>query len=218
MAAKAKPMAMTPSYSDVSIMISMNNKSLGESAGTHHNEEPSPASDTHITVQITEDRSTQKTTKHVGQSVTRVKPRDSSRKLSTRVPRAHKEDGTGKEWRLDETKEESNNNKLREVLRSSITSRDGTPQTARGGKIPRRLHLGEEHVGRKLHEQITNEEDGRREVEISTRHAEILLEGTLSGLGEIGAVEEVEEVHDDQGGQHASIDFTEELFLGLVAP
>mgnify|MGYP000902506665 CR=1 FL=1 len=103
---------------------------------------------------------------------------------------------------------------MRERPRRGVAGRDHAPEAARRGEVERGPQAGQEHVGGELHEEVADEEDAGGEVEVGARHAQVGFQGALPRLGEVGPVEEVEEVHEDERRHQARVHLAQEAGLG----
>jgi len=188
--------------------------SEGDRDNALDDEEPAPAGNALGTVHVAEHSSADDAAEHVGQGVSRVEERHSARQLGAGVPGAHEEDGAGEEGGLDETEDEAHGDEITELAGCGVASRDGAPEGHGGGEVDGRAHARDEEVGWQLHQEVGDEEDGRGQVEVGPGHAEVSLERALAGLGEVGTVEEVEQVHEDEAGQQMQVHLAHQGLVG----
>ena len=161
---------------------------------------------------------TYKPAEHVGQRIPGVEVRHAAGELGARVPRAHEENGTREEWRLDETKQDAHRNQLGVCFGCAAAGRNDTPEHHGRGEVEGGPEASEEQVGRQLEHQVADKEDGGRKVEVGASHAQVLLQRSLARLGEVGAVEEVEQIHEDEARQHVQVRLADQPLLEIAAP
>lgn len=166
-------------------------------------------------MEVAQNGGRQQAAKHVGQGAARVEPGDAAGELGARVPAGHEEDDAGEEGGLDEAQEEADYDEVSKLARGAVAGRHGAPEDGHAGKVERRPHARDNHVGRQLHEQVADEEDGRRQVEVGARHAEIGLERALPRLRQVGPVQEVEQVHEHEQRQQPPVHLAQQLLLLL---
>lgn len=95
------------------------------------------------------------------------------------------------------TQEETNDDEVDKAFSRGVAGRHDAPKDNGRGQIDGRADASDDDVGGQLHQQIANEENGRGQVEVGSSHVQVLFQSALSGLGEVGSIEEVEQVHDD---------------------
>jgi hypothetical protein len=80
----------------------------------------------------------QESSKHIGQRVTGIEPRNTLRQFRARVPGTHQENRAGKERALHESKDESDRDQLAEALHCTVASRHYSPDSSSNTEVYRR--------------------------------------------------------------------------------
>jgi hypothetical protein len=128
---------------------------------TLNDEQPSPASKTASSLHSTSDGTSQKTSKCTGQDSGRDVDTETLGLLLLLVPRRDDEKDTGRETSFENTDQNPKCEEVLVVFDDGHDAGEGTPDGHDSGKVDGRLDADKEHIGRRLEDDIGDEENNQ---------------------------------------------------------
>ena len=112
-----------------------------------------------------------------------------------------------------DTKEETAGVQAGLVVDHTHEGHDGTPDEDDGGKEDTRRPALDGDVGEGLKSGVGDEEDGQCDIVVGATHVERLLHVGDTGIANVGAVEEGQEIEQRQPGNQPQVHFPDKGFV-----